>query len=70
MQLKGYRKFIFALVVVLSSGLLLIFNKLTGDQYVALATATTIGYLGANAVQAVGVKAADRPVQQTTVRVE
>lgn len=64
MTLKGHRKFLFALVVILSATALLMFNKLTGDQYVALATATTIGYLGANAAQAVGVKIADRPTPQ------
>lgn len=55
----GYRKFSFAIFVILSSEVLVMLGKLTGDQFVALATATTIAFLGANAAQSIGGKLAD-----------
>lgn len=60
MSLRGYRKFAFAVFVVLVVTLALMTRFLQSEHYVSIMQAVIYGYLGANAVQAVGVKLAEK----------
>lgn len=59
-MLKGKRKYTFALIVVILATTVLIFKRLPPEHYVSIMQAVIYGFLGANAVQAVGVKAAEK----------
>lgn len=58
--LKGYRKFIVTVGVILIATGLVIWGKITADNFVDLAKWVTGLYLGANAVQAIGTVAAEK----------
>jgi hypothetical protein len=61
MAIKGYRKYSLVVGIVIVSIGLLLFSKLTGDQFVTLVSWVTGLYLGANSAQAVGEKVAMKP---------
>lgn len=60
MNIKGYRKVGFAVFVVLTTTLALMTRFLQSEHYVSIMQAVIYGYLGANAVQAVGTKIAEK----------
>lgn len=58
--MKGYRKFGFAILVVLSALTGLLTRFLTGAEFVSLVSTATVAYLAMNAAQAVGSKLAEK----------
>jgi len=67
MTLKGYRKFLFALVAMLLASGMLAWGKLESGSYTAIMIAAISGFLVTNAAQAVGVKVAERPAAKPAI---
>lgn len=69
MNSLGGRKFIISVGVLAVATALLIWGKLSGDQYVQLMTWVTGLYLGANATQSIGMQMGQKPDIQSAVTV-
>jgi hypothetical protein len=67
MSLHGYRKFLFAVMVVLVSALLLAYRKLESGNFTTIVVAVAGGFLVTNAAQGVLTKAVENKTVQVKV---